>query len=116
MTMEGNVFLNGAKPCRFEEHPLVNAIFDPGLQLAAKAGGLYLEIKFDQGWIDERARKLVTSALLGRAAIPDLPYEQPDGSAIRIDTDYLGKSRSESNPSPGPFERPGQGDLQIKVW
>ncbi len=116
MTMEGNVFLNGAKPCRFEEHPLVNADFDPGLQLAAKAGGLYLEIKFDQGWIDERARKLVTSALLGRAAIPDLPYEQPDGSAIRIDTDYLGKSRSESNPSPGPFERPGQGDLQIKVW
>ena len=116
MTMEGNVFLNGAKPCKFEEHPLVNADFDPGLQLAAKAGGLYLEFKFDQGWIDERARKLVTSAMLGKAAIPDLPYEQPDGSAIRIDTDYLGKSRSESNPSPGPFERPGQGDVEIRVW
>jgi alpha-L-arabinofuranosidase len=58
----------------------------------------------------------VTTALLGKAVIPDLPYEQPDGSPIRIDTDYSGKSRSESNPTPGPFERPGQGDLKIKVW
>jgi len=32
----------------------------------------------------------VTSAMLGKAVIPDLPYQQPDGSPIRIDNDYSG--------------------------
>jgi hypothetical protein len=35
---------------------------------------------------------------------------------IRIGEDYLGKTRSESNPTPGPFEDPGTGDLRLKVW
>jgi alpha-N-arabinofuranosidase len=73
-------------------------------------------MRFDEKWIDQQARKLVTTALLGRAVIPDLPYEQPNGKPIRIDSDYLGKSRSASNPTPGPFERPGTGDLRLKVW
>jgi alpha-N-arabinofuranosidase len=54
--------------------------------------------------------------LLGRAEIPDLPYEKPDGSPIGVDADYVGKSRSASNPTPGPFENPGSGDLSIKIW
>jgi alpha-N-arabinofuranosidase len=73
-------------------------------------------MRFDKKWIDQQARKPVTTALLGRAQIPDLPYEQPDGAPIRIDKDYLAKSRNESNPTPGPFERPGTGDLRLKVW
>ena len=115
MLTAGNVFLDGAKPSRFEEHPLVIADSDPGLRLIEKSGGLYLEFKFVQERIDEQPHKLITSALLGRAVIPDLPYDQPDSSPIRIDTDYMGKTRSESNPTPGPFERPGQGDLTLKV-
>jgi alpha-N-arabinofuranosidase len=73
-------------------------------------------MRFDKKWIDQQVRKLVTTAFLGKAVIPDLPYEQPDGKPIRIDKDYLGKSRSESNPTPGPFENPGTGDLRLKVW
>jgi len=45
-----------------------------------------------------------------------LPYERADGSAIRIDTDFFGKKRDVSNPTPGPFERPGIGPLRLKVW
>ena len=116
MRMEGNVFLNGAKPGKNEKEAIVKSDFDAAPQLVSKPGALYLEFKFDQSWTEGRPRQIVTTALLGKAAIPDLPYEQPDGSPIRIDTDYLGKSRSESNPMPGPFERPGQGVLKIKVW
>jgi alpha-N-arabinofuranosidase len=114
--MDGNVFLKGANPSRYEKQPLVKPDFDPGIHLAEKAGGLYLEIKFDPAWTAERTRKLVTTELLGKASIPDLQYEQPDGSPIRIDADYFGKSRSESNPTPGPFEHPGQGGPTLKVW
>ena len=31
----------------------------------------------------------MTTELLGKAAIPNLPYEQPDGTPIRVNTDYL---------------------------
>jgi alpha-N-arabinofuranosidase len=116
MKMEGNVYLGGAKASGFDKGAIVKADFDPGVQLVSKPGGLYVEIKFDQTWIDGASRELVTSALLGKANLPDLAYEQPDGAPIRIDTDYLEKSRSGSNPTPGPFERPGQGKLSIKVW
>ena len=61
-------------------------------------------------WAAGRTRKPVTTELLGKAVIPNLPYEQPDGTPIRIDTDYFGKPRNES-PTPGPFENPGQGEL-----
>ena len=116
MFMEGNVYLNGAKPSRFEDHPLVKPDLDPALQLKTMADGVYLQIKFDAAWTADVPRKIVTSATLGRVVIPDLPYEQPDGSPIRIDTDYFGKSRSQSSPSPGPFEDQSMGQQEIKVW
>ena len=46
----------------------------------------------------------MTTELLGKAKIPNLPYENPDGSPLAIDTDYFGKKRDAGNPFPGPFE------------
>jgi hypothetical protein len=59
---------------------------------------------------------LVTTALLGKARTPDLAYEQPDGSPLKIDTDYFGTKRNAANPSAGPFEYPEGGELVLKVW
>ena len=70
----------------------------------------------DEAWRNERPRKLVTTELLGRAVIPNLPYEQPDGSPLKINSDYFGKKRSKSNPAPGPFEITGAGTQKFKVW
>jgi len=113
--MDGNVFLKGAKPSKQEKEPLDKPGFDPALKLVEKTDGFYLEMAFDKDRA-ERARQLVTTERLGKAAIPDLPYERPDGTPIRINADYFGKSRNESNPTPGPFENPGSGPLSMKVW
>ena len=86
--------------------------FHPG----SKQDGFYLEVQFDKAWAAERTRKLVTTELLGKAAIPNLPYEQPDGTPLRVNTDYFGKRRGESDPMPGPFESVGEGTLRVKVW
>ena len=115
MRMDGNVYLDGAKPSRFDAHALVDGSFNPGLRLVAKPKALYLEMRFDGNWIKAEPHKLVTSELLGRTTISDLPYEQPDGSPIRIDTDYFGRQRNESNPAPGPFARPRSGELSLKL-
>jgi alpha-N-arabinofuranosidase len=48
--------------------------------------------------------------------MPGEGFENPDGTPLKIDTDYLGKKRSAANPSAGPFENPGKGLVKIKVW
>ena len=114
--MDGNVFLKGAKPCKHETEPLLKPEFDPALKLMEKADGFYLEFILDKAWAGERTRKLVTTELLGKARIPNLPYEQRDGTPLRVATDYFGKHRNEANPMSGPFENPGTGAFMLKVW
>lgn len=114
--MDGNVFLKGAKPSKYETNALVETSFVPALKLVNEADGVYLEIQNDPAWDKERARKLVMTKLLGRASIPNARFEQPDGKPICINTDYFGKPRNEANPAVGPFEKPGSGPLVLKVW
>ena len=112
--MSDNVFLNGAKPSKHEQSPFVQPDFNPSLKLVEKDDGVYLQIT-TQAYKTPKTR-LVTTELLGRAATPNLPYENPDGSSLTIDTDYLGNKRNASNPSAGPFESPEVGKLNLKVW
>ena len=114
--MDGNVFLRGSKPCRQEPAPLVKPEFDPGIKLVEKKGGWYLEFNFDTALAEPRPRKLVTTALLGKAAIPKAAYEQPDGAPLAITTDYFGNRRDPSSPTPGPFEGPTAGPRSLRVW
>jgi len=99
-----------------EDGALVKPDFDAGAKLVAEKDAVYLEIALDKGWLAERTRALVTSALLGRALVPDLPFENPDGTPIVLDKDYFGKARNAANPSPGPFEIAAGGTQRIKVW
>ena len=114
--MEGNVFLQGTKPSTHEKAPLLLPNWDPAVKLIEKHDGFYLDLTLDKAWSVENTRKLVTTELLGKAVIPNLPYEHPDGTPLRIDTDYFGKQRNEGNPFPGPFELPRGGKQDLKVW
>ena len=114
--MSGNVFLKGTKPATQEKHPLLQQEFDPQLKLVEKPDGYYLEMMITQAWRAPQPRSLVTAGLLGKAAIPNQPYEQPDAAPVRIDIDYAGKQRPERNPFPGPFELTGEGQQALKVW
>jgi alpha-N-arabinofuranosidase len=114
--MNGNVFMDGAKPAKFEKDPLVEPAFNPDVKLTRTADGWQLEMKYDPAWNTVRQRPLVTTKLLGRAVIPDEAYEQPDGAPIRINTDYFGQPRSETHPAPGPFAHPDATSFPLKVW
>jgi len=116
MFMAGNVFLKGAKPAKNEKSPRVNPSFDPKINLIEEKSSFYFHITLDKMPDQEQPRQLVTTSLLGRAKIPDLPYEQPNASPYRIDTDYFGKKRSTANPFPGPFEIREDAKQKLKVW
>ena len=44
------------------------------------------------------------SELLGKALVPQVAYENADGSPLMMDTDYFGAKRDATRPSAGPFE------------
>ena len=116
MVVDGNVFFKGARSCKFAVNSHVNAEVDPDVKLVRSAQGAQLGLTLNPGWAGGVSRKLVTTALLGKTAISDAAYEQPDGSPIRIDTDYFGNCRNPANPTPGPFEVPGQGKVVVRVY
>ena len=116
MWMSGNVYLAGAKPSAHDREALVVADFDPGIELKEKPDGWCLEMVVDPAWKSKQKRTVVTTELLGKAKIPDAPFEKPDGTPYRLDTDCFGKKRNAENPAPGPFEFPGEKRVYFKVW
>ena len=113
---DGNVFFKGAKPCKQEKTPQMNADADASIKLVSDGSHWQLEINVGNGWTGEHQRALVTTNLLGTTAVSKAAYEQPDGTPICIDADYFGKPRNKTNPTPGPFELPGNGKVVLRVW
>lgn len=107
----GNVYYRGARPYAKEDAPTAVGEFDPRVRLE----GLSLQLTLDPA-IQKAKAQTVTTELLGAAKIPGAAYKNPDGSPVRIDGDYFGKNRDVSHPTPGPIERPGLGEVQLKVW
>ncbi len=89
--------------------------FDASVNLNFQEKNAWLEIAFDKKWLAQK-RELVTTKTLTNAIVPDLPFENVNGSPLRIDTDYFGKKRNSKNLSPGPFEINVSGKQKIKVW
>jgi len=114
--LSGNVFLKGAKPCRQESAPLVRPDYDPQVRLIQRGDEWHMAFRFDPGWRTAQPRVLVTTELLGLARIPGVPFENRDGSPLRIDTDYLGARRNSRSPFPGPFEIGSGGAGTVRVW
>jgi len=91
-----------------------NLFSDSKVNLLDEPEDIYLQLSGPI--LDTAKHKLVTSKLLGRTKVSKQPFDQPDGKAYRIDTDYFGNIRDLTNPSAGPFENPGSGQLKIKIW
>jgi hypothetical protein len=109
----GNVYLNGARPYAEESGALVLSNVDPKLRVEERNGGVYLHLTLPPE-VRNAETKLVTTVLLGKAMVPQLAYENADGTSVVIDYDYFGKKRAGGRPTPGPFEQPGPAAL--KVW
>ena len=90
--MSGNVFLSGAAPSKHEQNPLVLADKDPAIQVTDEGDEVTLQLTADKAWSDHNG-PLVTTEMLGRAKIPNLPYMNPDDTPLAIDKDYFGDSR-----------------------
>ncbi len=111
----GNVYYNGARPYTNETGHAVAAARVERVAVVSEGGSVYLLASLDPAAQGAESRP-VTTAALGLARIPQLPYENSDGSPLSVDTDYFGRRRSAETPTPGPFEVPRAGERKLKVW
>jgi hypothetical protein len=111
----GNVYFNAARPYGAEPSPLVVDKAVPTAALVERNDGVYLRHTPGNVLLNHPC-VLVSTDLLGRAKISGLGYENPDGSLLRIDTDYFGRPRNPGNPVAGPFAHPDTVTQEIRVW
>ena len=111
----GNVYFAGARAYFREDGALNLPGANPKLELVEEGDRVYVRLTLGAE-VHTAATKLVDTELLGKAKCSGLAYENADGSRVVIESDYFGKKRKMSTPFAGPFEDPGQGGLELKVW
>jgi len=110
----GNAFLGGAEASKHERNPLVLSQFNPEIKLVKDGKSVYFRMDLPESVLTME-NKEITTDLLGKAKIPNLPYKNNDGSYLKIDTDYFGLKRNHSNPAVGPFEGITYGENYLRV-
>ena len=109
--VEGNAYFAGATVSKHEKHGLVNKRARPKVELAEKDGKFILKTNV-YGYMKDFLDGIITSDILGCAFEPEQRFENPDGSAITFDSDYLGGHRGLSA-LPGPF---AEGMTEYEVY
>ena len=99
-----------------ERNSLIKPDFDGTAKIIYENGEYILELALDKSWLSEQKREPASTKSLSKAIIPDLQFENTDGSELVIDKDYLNEMRDITNPSPGPFEIKTSGKQRIMVW
>lgn len=111
----GNLYLMGADPCVKEHNPQVDTEFKTAPILKKISNEWWLEISINPAWKEKRKRTIVTTEKLGRAKVPDAPFEDFNGKPYKIESDYLDRKRDPDNPAPGPFVFTNEKRLKLKV-
>ena len=110
---EGNIYLNGVTPFKNEKNQ-VELSFVTETRVNKEKKNLLLDFNFDNT-IRKNKTQLITTQILGEALVSKQKFETPEGKSLQIESDYFGNKRSKTNPTPGPFENPEQGVIELFV-
>ena len=109
---QGNVYLHGAQAWEHEQAGLVDSSHPITVEVEERDGRPVLNTNVYQV-IDQFRCSMVNTQVLGKAFEPEESYENPDGTPITFDRDYLGNHRG-AGVLPGPFASPL--DAQTNLW
>ncbi len=98
--VEGNAYFNGAKPCKNEKSAFT-AKGEAFVELVEEEGKYMLKTNIYE-FLGDCQNGIINSDILGCAFEPEERFENPDGSTILFDKDYLGEHRGVAT-IPGPF-------------
>lgn len=101
----GNIYLQGAKPSRYEELKKESSWrINSSWKIEEDEKGFWLDVADVSLAVSQGNHPFITTDLLGKTSISGVPLVNPDDSSLRIDNDYFGGKRSGVFPQPGPFE------------
>ncbi len=109
--VDGNVYLGGADVCKHEKNHLVNRRAKASVALEIKDGHYVLRSNLAK-YLKDFTVPLMHTENLGKAFEPEECFENPDGTPITFDRDFLGAHRALSV-IPGPFAEMAD---QVTVW
>ena len=109
--VKGNAYFNGASVSRHEAHGLECREGEATVELVEQDGKCVLRTNLYEFLRDFRDG-IINSDILGCAFEPEQRFENPDGTPITFDRDYLGAHRG-LDTLPGPF---AEGKGEIEVW
>lgn len=99
--VNGNAYFNGARACKHEKSNLVDNKNTVKVELVERDGKYSLKTNVYE-LLGEFKNGIITSDILGYAFEPEQRFENPDGTAITFNEDYLGEHRGLFT-IPGPF-------------
>ena len=109
--VDGNAYLAGSLSCQKEAHKFVDSDNTVRIDLKEKDGKVVLDTNLYDLIKDFRVQ-MISSDTLGMAFEPEERFENPDGSDILFNTDYLGNHR-DTTVIPGPFATTTESSI---VW
>ena len=109
----GNVYYNGAQPCRHEQAHSVPGR-NPGLAVQEKGDAVYLSFSPD-AHLSDCPCSLITTDTLGAPRISEMAFENPDGTPLTLDRDYFDAPRGKC-PVAGPFAALKPESAPLKIW
>ena len=114
MYVDGNVYLLDATPYNNETN-LLQLKYNPNIKIEENGDEVILNLAWNKQ-INKMKNNIVSSDFLGKAEVSDTRFEAPDGSSFVVGTDFFEEKRNPKNPTAGPFEKPGGGELKLVVW
>jgi len=109
-----NIHFNKSLPYKNEVNSKQFPDSKPDFSIVEDGSNVFLNLTIPEPVTGVKT-ELVTTELLGKAKMPNELFENPDGTPLKIDKDYFGKSRSANSPSCGPFDGLQSGKQTIKL-
>ena len=115
VTARFNVYLNGATPFKNGTNEVIIPDAGAGIRIEEKEEGISLHFQSDVDFTGLNS-KIISSSDFGEAMVSESVFDNPDGSFIRFNTDFLNGSRQEGRNTTGPFAVLKKGENKIKLW
>ncbi|MFC5469090.1 hypothetical protein ACFPPD_10185 [Cohnella suwonensis] len=112
--INNNAYFHGAQPFERENDKLVENGFAPNLTIIDQGEEGYLSIELPEDF-ENFGGAVHSTATLPRVRIVDAEFENPDGSDVFLDTDFLDQPRALQS-TLGPFALLKKGKNYIKLW
>jgi hypothetical protein len=112
--INNNAYFNGAEPFELEKNKLVEEESNLEFSIIEEGEDVYLSCNLPESFSSIQG-PIHSTTTLARVRIADAEFENPDGSEVILNTDFLDREKEEES-ALGPIALLKKGKNYIKVW